>query len=318
MIPYILLFLLSCGVFFVCGQWLLSAIVRIARYLGWKEFVVAFIVVAIATSIPNLFVGISSALRGIPELSFGDILGGNLFDLTIAVAVAALFARGLPADSKMVQTSAMFTMVVAMAPLFLILDGTLGRGDGIVLIMLFFSYILWLFSKKERFCKTYDDERSSVFKDFKNFLKDMFRIIAGLGLLLLAAQGIVISASHFSIALGLPLGLVGILIVGVGSALPETYFAVVAARKVQTWMTLGNLMGSVIIIGSLVMGIVALIRPIVITDFSPYVIARFFLFLAAFFFFSFVRTGRKLVVKEALFLLFLYVVFIILEVIFHN
>jgi cation:H+ antiporter len=116
-------------------------------------------------------------------------------------------------------------------------------------------------------------------------------------------------------ACGLPIGLVGILIVGVGSALPETYFATVAARKVQTWMTLGNIMGSVIIIGSLVLGIVALIKPIEITDFSPYVIARFFLVLAAVFFFSFVRTGRKLVVKEALLLLSLYIIFVFLEII---
>ncbi|MFA5355623.1 MAG: sodium:calcium antiporter [Candidatus Paceibacterota bacterium] len=315
MIPYILLFLLSCGIFFVSGQWLLNAIVRMATYLGWREFVIAFIVVAIATSLPNLFVGITSALQGIPELSFGDVLGGNLFDLTVAVAVAALFAKGLPADSKMVQTSAMFTMMVALAPLFLILDGTLGRGDGMVLIMFFLTYMIWLFSKKERFCKTYEGERKSILKDFKNFLKDMGRIISGLVFLLIAAQGIVLSAKYFSMACGLPIGLVGILIVGVGSALPEAYFATIAARKVQTWMTLGNIMGSVIIVGSLVLGIVALINPIEITDFSPYAIARFFVVLAAIFFFSFVRTGRKIVVKEALFLLFLYVFFVFLEII---
>jgi len=315
MIPYILLFLLSCGIFFVSGQWLLNAIVRMATYLGWREFVIAFIVVAIAASLPNLFVGITSALQGIPELSFGDVLGGNLFDLTVAVAVAALFAKGLPADSKMVQTSAMFTMMVALAPLFLILDGTLGRGDGMVLIMFFLTYMIWLFSKKERFCKTYEGERKSILKDFKNFLKDMGRIISGLVFLLIAAQGIVLSAKYFSMACGLPIGLVGILIVGVGSALPEAYFATIAARKVQTWMTLGNIMGSVIIVGSLVLGIVALINPIEITDFSPYAIARFFVVLAAIFFFSFVRTGRKIVVKEALFLLFLYVFFVFLEII---
>jgi cation:H+ antiporter len=317
MIPYILLFLLSCVVFFVAGQILLPAIIRTAKYLGWREFVTAFIVVAIATSLPNFFVGITSALRGIPELSFGDVLGGNLFDLTVAVSIAALFAKGLPADSKMVQTSALFTMFVALAPLFLILDGTLGRGDGIVLIMLFLSYMIWLFSKKERFCKTYDEGEAPAPRKAKDLLKDSSRILIGLGLLIVAAQGIVISAKYFSVASGCPIGLVGILIVGVGSALPETYFAATAARKVQTWMTLGNIMGSVIIIGSLVLGIVAIVKPIEITDFSPYAIARFFLVLAAVFFFSFVRTGKKLVVKEALFLLFLYLVFVVLEILVH-
>ncbi|MFH1582407.1 MAG: sodium:calcium antiporter [bacterium] len=314
MLPYILLFILSCGIFFVLGQWLMTTIIRIARYLEWREFVVAFIVVAIATSLPNLFIGITSAIHKIPQLSFGDILGGNLFDLTVAVALATLFAKGLPADSKMVQTSALFTMVVAVAPLFLILDGVLGRGDGIFLILLFVFYIFWLFSKKERFSKVYDGERASVTKGFKNFLKDIIKVTAGLGLLLVAAQGIVYSAKYFAIALGWPIGMVGILIVGVGSALPETYFAIMAARKIQTWMTLGNIMGSIIIIGTLVLGIVAIITPIEIIDFSPYAIARFFLILAAVFFFSFVRTGRKLVTKEALLLLLIYVIFIFAEI----
>ena len=315
MIPYILLFILSCGVFFISGQWLLTAIVRIARYLEWREFVVAFVVVAIATSLPNLFVGITSALNHIPQLSFGDVLGGNLFDLTAAVAIAALFAKGLPADSKMVQTSALFTMIIAVAPLFLILDGVLGRGDGLLLILLFAFYMFWLFSKKERFCKVYEKKKESILKDFKNFLKDIVKVLAGLVLLVFASQGIVFTAKYFSVALNLPIGLVGILIVGAGGALPETYFAAVAARKVQTWMTLGNIMGSVIIIGTLVLGVVALIEPIEIIDFSPYIIARFFLILAAIFFFSFVRTDRKLVTKEALVLLFMYVAFIILELI---
>jgi cation:H+ antiporter len=293
----------------------MSAIVRIARYLEWKEFVVAFVVVAIATSLPNLFVGITSALHGIPQLSFGDVLGGNLFDLTVAVALAALFAKGIPADSKMVQTSALFTMIVAVAPLFLILDGVLGRGDGIFLILLFVFYMFWLFSKKERFCKVYDGEKKSILKGFKSFVKDIVTVVSGLVLLIIASQGIVLSAKYFSMALNLPIGMVGILIVGVGSALPETYFAIIAARKVQTWMTLGNIMGSIIIIGTLVLGIVAIIAPIEIIDFSPYVIARFFLILAAIFFFSFVRTGKKLVAKEALLLLLMYIVFILAEII---
>ncbi|MFH1509975.1 MAG: sodium:calcium antiporter [Candidatus Nealsonbacteria bacterium] len=315
MIPYILLFILSCGIFFISGQWLMSAIIRIARYLEWREFVIAFIVVAIATSLPNLFIGITSALHNIPQLSFGDVLGGNLFDLTAAVALAALFARGLPADSKMVQTSALFTVIVAVAPLLLILDGVLGRGDGIFLILLFFFYIFWLFSKKERFSKVYDGDRPSIMKDFSNFLKDVGKIVAGLVLLIIASQGIVYTAKYFAVALNWPIGMVGILIVGVGSALPETYFAIIAARRFQTWMTLGNLMGSVIIIGTLVLGIVALINPIEIVDFSPYLIARFFLILAAIFFFSFVRTGRKLNTKEAIFLLLIYVIFIVAEII---
>lgn len=311
---YVFIFIASIFLLLLSGKWLVWALTKIARYLELREFVVAFIIMAFAASIPNLFVGITASLHGIPELSFGDIVGGNLIDLTIAVALAALIARGLPAGSRMVQNSAVFTMVVAILPLLLILDGVLGRGDGLILIIVFFFYIVWLFSKKERFTKVYDGTKRPPVKGFKIFIKSLAVVVVGLVLLLIAAEGIVRSATFFSEALQLSIPLVGILIVGFGNAIPEVYFAIVAARKAHNWMVLGDLMGSVIVAASLVLGIIALINPIVIDDFSPFALARFFLIIAAIFFLFFVRTEKKITSREALFLLSLYIVFLASEI----
>ena len=311
---YISIFLASCALLFWAGNWLVGGLMRTAKFLGWREFVVAFFIMAFVGSLPNLFVGISSALHGIPQLSFGDIVGGNLIDLTIVVALAALIAKGLPAESKMVQTTSIFTMAVAILPLILILDGTLGRGDGILLILCFGLYVSWLFSKKERFTKVYDNGKAPVVKEFKTFIKDLGRIILGVICLLAAAEGIVRSASFFAESLNLPIALIGILIVGFGNALPEAYFAIASARKGQTWMILGDLMGSVIVPATLVLGIVALICPIEIVDFSPFAIGRFFLIIAAMFFLFFVRTDRKISKKEASFLLGIYILFVAIEI----
>jgi len=285
-----------------------------ARFLGWREFVVAFFMIAFAASIPNLFVGISSALHKIPQLSFGEVVGGNVIDLTLAVALAALIAKGLPAESRVVQTSSIFTIAIAVLPLLLILDGLLGRGDGIILILAFFFYLFWLFSKKERFTKIYNTPKIPILKEFKIFIKDLGRVILGIMILLLAAEGIVRSVSFIAQSLNLSIALIGILIVGLGNALPETYFAIASARKGQTWMILGNLMGSVIVPATLVLGIVALICPIEILDFSPFAIARFFLIISALFFLFFVRTGKKITKKEALFLLGIYILFVTAEI----
>jgi len=84
-------------------------------------------------------------------------------------------------------------------------------------------------------------------KKFKHFIRDLMIVSAGLVLLLIAAEGIVRSASFFSETAGLPLAVVGILIVGIGNAIPETYFALTAARKGHNWLILGDLMGSVIL-----------------------------------------------------------------------
>ncbi len=317
---YILIFIISCLSIALAGSKLVKSLIKMARYLGWREFVVAFFVMAIAGSLPNLFIGINSAFHKIPQLSFGDIVGGNIADLTLAVACAVLIGgASLPAGSRLIQTSAVFTAGIAILPLVLILDGSLGRIDGLILLLAFFIYIVWLFSKSERFKKIYNkgkEEGKTVIR-FKDFLKNLILVILALILLLLGSEGIIMSVQVLAKTLKLTLPMIGILIVGLGNALPETYFAVISARKKQTWMILGDLMGAVIVCATLVLGIVALICPIEIADFSSFAMARIFLIIAAVFFLIVVRTGKKISKKEGLFLLGIYFAFFFLEIFFR-
>ncbi len=307
-----------------------------ARYLALREFVLAFFIMAFAGTLPNLFVGINSALHGIPQLSFGEIVGGNVIDLTLAVGLAILIGNtAIPVRSKMVQTSTIFTAVIAVLPLVLILDGNLGRGDGLILLLAFVLYIFWLFSKEERFRKVYKGNKNEhgrglgiidflrnrkepkSIRHFKTFLKDLRMVIISLVLLSAASWGVVQSAQVFSDVLSIGLPMVGILIVGLGNALPETYFAIVSARKRQTWLILGNLMGSVIVCATLVLGIVVLISPIQNIDFSPFAIARIFLVISAVFFLIVVRTDQRITKKEALLLVGIYILFLLSEIFFR-
>jgi cation:H+ antiporter len=149
---------------------------------------------------------------------------------------------------------------------------------------------------------------------FKGLYKSVKKVVIALILLLVASEGIVRSAGAFSEALGISLPLVGILIVGLGNALPETYFAIISARRKNTFMILGDLMGSVIICSTLVLGIVVLIAPIQIHDFSPFAVARIFLVISALFFFIAVKSDKRITRIEGLLLLLLYISFIIVEV----
>lgn len=313
---YILIFAVSISLLVFSGNLLIGALARIARFLGWKEFVVAFILMAMGSSLPNLFVGVSSALHKIPQLSLGDIIGGNVVVLTLAAGLAVFFSKGgIPAESRTIQSSSFFTLVAAFLPMLLIFDGRLERSDGILLVGFFAFYCYWLFSKEERFRKVYDKEKVvSVFKDFQLFLRDLGRLALGMFILFAASEGIVRSARFFAEGFNVPIILVGILIVGFGNALPETYFAIASARRGESWMILGNLMGSVVITATLVLGTVALICPVEIVDFSPFAIARFFLIFSISSFFFFVRSGQKITRKEGVFLLAVYVVFVAVEI----
>ncbi len=311
----VFLFLSSCIVLSWLSGSLIKSLVGVARYMHWREFIIAFFVMAFATSLPNLFIDVSAAFQGKPELAFGDIIGGNLIDLTIVLAIAVFFSKkGLSAESEMVQKSAIFTAIIAVLPLLLIFDGKLDRVDGMVLIFAFIFYSCWLFSKKGHFKKTYRSHTEAEKMNFSDFLWNAVKIVVLVVLLLAASQAVVISAQFFSDQLGISLALVGILIVGLGNTFPEMYFAAISARKEENWLVLGDLMGSIIICATLVLGIIALLFPFEITDFSPFVTARMFLVIAALFSLLFIRTGRKITKKEGLFLLFIYVVFLITEI----
>ena len=285
----------------------------IARYLKWREFVLAFFTMGIGVSLPNLFLGISSVIHKIPELAFGDMVGNNVVDLTLVAGIAALLGKGLATDSKMVQQSALLMLLIAMLPLLLASDGILSRADGIALLVAYFLSSFWLFSKRS-LLTGHLEQGESLPGEFRKFVLAGVRVGAGFLILLLAAEGVVRSASFFADTFRIPIALMGVLGTGLGNSLPELYFSIAGARIHQYWLLLGNLMGSVMVGATLVIGIVAILQPIAIADFSPFVIARFFLVVAAIFFFFFVKTGKKVSSREALFLLALYLLFLGAEI----
>ncbi len=308
---YISIFIGGCYLLYVSGEIIIKSLLRISHLLGLKEFVVAFFVMAISASLPNFFVGVTSAIDQVPELSLGDILGNNLIALTLAVAIALFFAKDneIPAESETIQTTSIFTIVSSILPIILISDGVLGMGDGFILIGLFVFYMFWLFSKKERFEKIYNEGEDVLVKDFKIFLFDSSKILGALLMLILSAQGVVFSAEFLALKLNLPIMIVGMLVVGFGSALPEIYFSVSSAIKNQSSMIMGNLMGSVIVPASLVLGLVAIIKPIYTDGMELFLISRAFLVLSAIFFFFFTKTERKITKREGVFLFFIYLSF---------
>lgn len=316
---YFFIFFISFLLLHYSCNLLIKSLIKIGENLRWREFIVAFFIIAFASSLPNLFVGLFSAFHKIPQLSFGDIVGGNIIDLTLVVAVAALISKGLPAESRLIQSSSIFTIYIAFLPLILALDGKLGRGDGLFLIFSFFLYLGWLFSKKERFSKIYEnneEEGKKIFsfvEKFKNFFFSLGKLLLALFFLLIASEGIVRSINFLNQYLHFPLPLIGIFIVGLGNSIPEFYFSIISAKKKENWLILGTLMGSVIVPSTLVLGIVVLLCPFEISDFSPFVIARFFLILSALFFLFFIRTGKKITAREGIALLTLYLLFVISE-----
>lgn len=318
---YLFLFSLSCLLLIWAGGLLTKSLSKISVFLGLKEFTVAFLLMSLATASPELFIGVGSALRGISELSLGNILGQNLIHFTVAIFICVLIKGGFSVKSKTTRITALFAGFMALFPLILILDGALSRIDGFILVFLFIFYTFWMIKKGRRFDNEYEDNlnettNGSLFSKLYLFFKNFGFFVVGVGFLILAAQGMVKSAVFFANNLNLPLVAIGVLIVSLGTALPEVYFSAYSARKGKGELMTGNLLGASIVSTSLVLGIVSLISPITDIEFFSYFLSRLALFVAVILFIFFMFTDRTITKKESFALLMVYLIFVVLEI-FH-
>lgn len=298
---------------YIAGELLVSGLLYVAKYFQVREFMVAFFVMAFAASIPNLLVGVTSALQGMPELSFGDIMGNNMVALTVAIGLAILFApkKEIPLENKTVQDMTFVTAIAALLPILLLADGVLSQADGVVLLLFFACYVYWMYDRRDLFSKVYEEGRvERTAAERKLVLRAIFKVVVGVTLLAVTAQLVVYVASFVSTAFGIPLILMGLVVLGFSGALPEVYFTIISARKGETSLIMGNLMGAVIVPASFVLGIVAVIHPIENKDLEFPVIARIFLVIVAAFFLYMSRTKNVVTWRESIILLTIYASFI--------
>jgi len=313
---YILLFIASGFVLAKAGVLAVDSLLLVGKFLRWKKFVVGSLIMGLLSSMPELFVGISSAINGKPALAFGTIVGSNIVLLTLIAPVAILFGGTIKLKSKTIQRSLIFSGFYALLPLLLLVDGQFSRGDGILLIIALGFYLRELLSHQKKFSQVLvkRELQGKKQKDYKLFFRNFIKFLIGLSLLILSAQGIVFSAGRLALSLDLPLVFIGAIAVALGTSLPELSFGLRSIIMKQKQMFLGTIFGSVALNSSLILGLTCLISPFKIYNIGLYINGFIFTGLAVLFFLIFFKTGDKLTKKEAKFLLFIYILFFIIQI----
>ncbi len=306
MLTELLLFIGACAVLVISAELLVRSLTKVAFYLKLSEFVIGFMVVALATSIPELFVGITSALGGNPALSLGNVIGANIIDLTLVIGIVTILRRGIKVERKAVRTDTMYMFIIVVLPLVLMLDHQISRFDGIILLVTFFLYVLRLFKQERRFRETIDHVSKS------EFAKNVMLACVSIVLLLASADFLVEYASSLAIELSVPPILIGLFLISFGTTLPELAFESKAVLARHRFMALGDLVGSVVANTTLVLGIAALIHPIE-ANFLLFLTSSFFMIVVAFLFTTFVNAEKHILWEEGVALIFLYILFVIIE-----
>ena len=304
----ILFFAISLIGLFISSLWLLKSLRIITKFLKLSEFVTGFILLGIGTSLPELFVGITSAIKKTPAISLGNIIGANILDLTLVIGIPILVSRGLKSHNKQITRDSFLMVLMTTLPLILMIIGKeISRIDGIILIIAFSLYIFKLYKQQ---------------KDFKRKVKSVLNrkeitlnfIIFFISLLILfkSSDFAIQYAKLLAIDFLLPPIIIGIFLLSFGTTLPELITGTRAALSKDKDLTIGNIIGTVVTNSTLILGIVAVIHPIQAHALYFYS-SSIFMIMFAFIFATFISSGKELDWKEGTALILMYILFLFVE-----
>ncbi len=303
-----LLYFIASGILLVIsGIFLVKSLSKIASFLKISEFAAAFIIMAASTSLPELFVGITSALNENPTLALGTVIGSNISDLTLVGGIMILLGRKIKVGGKFIKKDGFYMFFIALIPLVLMLIGKqLSRIDGAILILIYLLYN-WKLIKERKLHKKVLENHINRW----HVIGSVFLFLISLALLFFSAEFVVKYGTLIAVDLLLPPILIGLFFVAIGTSLPELAFETSAVIKGHPQLSLGDLIGSVITNSTLVLGVTALIFPIS-GAFVLFLTSSLFMIIITFLFATMIA-GGKLYWQEGIALIMLYMLFLFIE-----
>ena len=249
----------------------------LARNMHVPEIIIGLTIVAAGTSAPELFVSLVSALKGTPDLAVGNVVGSNIFNTMLIVGCAAVAAPIVISPST-VKKDIPFAIGASLLLFLICLDGMdsahlwgnqISRSDGLLLLAGFAAFMLYTFSEAEKkggFDEVIAGADEPEDEDSAPKRRPQWRnvawIIIGLACLIIGSNVFVDAATYVAYRFGMRQSVVGLTIVAGGTSLPELATSVVAARKGQSALAIGNALGSNVFNILLILGLTAVIHPL--------------------------------------------------------
>ena len=279
----------------------------IAKFLRIPTAVIGLTIVAFGTSAPELSVSCSAALAGQNEIAISNVLGSNIFNLMVVTGACAAISA-IPVNEGILKREFPFSIFAAALLLIFSLFGfgklNIGRLEGIVLLAFFVLFVV--FQVKDALQSRTENAENPMEKVLSP-LKSILFVIIGCVMIIYGGNFVVDSASDIAASFGLSETLIGLTVVAFGTSLPELVTSIVASRKGENDLAIGNVVGSNIFNILMILGISTSIHPVGLQPTAVYdcIILIIFSILVLFFCWSKKRLGRG----EGIVMLILYAIY---------
>lgn len=286
---------------------------NIAKLLRISPIVIGLTIVSFGTSFPEATVSIIAALEGSADVSLGNVIGSNIFNITLIVGIAACIYP-LKIQGESVKKEIPFALL-ASGVLFVLISDTalngsssnsLSRSDGIIFLLILCVFLYYVFEVAMK-------SRESIPKiEVPNHIKwgkSTLYLLIGLIAIVIGGNLVVTNGTEIALSLGMSETLVGLTIIAIGTSLPELVTSITAAIKKESEIAFGNIIGSNIFNVLFVLGASATITPLMVNDKVFIDVILMILFTLLLLIFS--RSQFKIGKKEGAFLVIVYILYLV-------
>lgn len=234
-----------------------------ARHFGMPQLLIGMVVIGFGTSAPEMIVSAFSAINGNPGIALGNAYGSNITNIALILGLTALILP-LAVNSQVLKQELPVLIFVTTLSAFLIMDGDVSRLDAWILLAVFFIYMGWtiwngLHNKEDSLTTDVKEELQE--QAYMSLGKALLLVVIGLALLMVSSQLLVWGAVEVAHYFGVSDLIIGLTIVAVGTSLPELASSIMAARKNEVDLAVGNIIGSNLFNTLAVVGIAGAISP---------------------------------------------------------
>ena len=228
----------------------------LARILKVPSVVIGLTLVSMGTSAPEAAVSITAGIQGISDIALGNIVGSNIFNILAVIGCCALI-RPVTLPNDILKRDLWCNIGVSALLLFMMTDLKISRLEGLILILAMACYIIIILINATKNINA-DEDSGKKF----SVPKSLIFIVIGLAAVIFGGQLVVNNATVIAKSLGMSDTLVGLTIVAIGTSLPELVTSIVAAKKGDSGIALGNAIGSCIFNILFIIGIASMLSPI--------------------------------------------------------
>jgi cation:H+ antiporter len=233
---------------------------RLAAVIGISPLIIGLTIVAFGTSAPEMAVSVKAALTGQADISVGNVVGSNIFNVLFILGLSALITP-LLVSQQLVRFDVPLMIILSVVTLLFSLNGTISRAEGSMMVAGLGGYVWFLIILSRKESGEVKEEYTKEFGATNNWLLDIATVVIGLVLLVVGSRWLVNGAVAFAQYLGVSELVIGLTIVAAGTSLPEVFTSAIAAIRGERDIAVGNVVGSNIfnILG--VLGAASIVAP---------------------------------------------------------